>query len=228
MDSFKGVKLAVWDLDGTIIDSYGVYVSILKEATTLSGLQMPTEDTIRHNFHGSLEESFKGMLNMVDGDAVIILINDFLRIQEDYYHKPEEHVFDDARTLAARLKDLGVQQVVATNREHAGRASGSPHYLIDNTSMHDYISLVIAGEEASERKPSPNVLANVPGIADLQPHEIVVIGDQFVDAQLAQNLGSRAIIVNRNPDPVPHLEVFGDNPEFLTVVSSLDEVLHSN
>jgi len=39
----------------------------------------------------------------------------------------------------------------------------------------------------------------------LQPHELLVVGDQFVDAQLALNIGAQAVLVARDGE-IPHLE----------------------
>ncbi len=224
MSDLGAIKLAIWDLDGTIIDSFGVFAAILTEAAELSGRTVPDEETMRHNFHGSLDESIKSVLNLVDDDDVVVLLNDFLRIQVDYYANPEEHLFPDVPALAKRLHDLGARQIVVTNREHKGRGNASPRYLIEHSSMKQYIELVIPGEATSARKPDTSVLAGVEGIRELQGSEILVIGDQFVDAKLADNLDAHAIIVNRNPDPVPHLDELGENPSFMTVVDSLDEV----
>lgn len=223
MNSLEGVKLAVWDLDGTLIDSYRVFRDVLVEAADLSGRTIPSEDVIRHNFHGSLDESIKGAFDMVDGEDFVVLLNDFLRIQERYYSQPEEHIFADARALVSRLGAMGVKQVVATNREHQGRGSASPHYLIENSSLKPFFEQVIPSDEAPARKPDARVLANVPELSELSPEQILVVGDQFVDATLAQNLGSRAVIVNRSDEPVPHMETFAD-ARFITMVSSLEEV----
>jgi phosphoglycolate phosphatase-like HAD superfamily hydrolase len=59
---------------------------------------------------------------------------------------------------------------------------------------------------------------------DLNPREVVVIGDQFVDAQLALNIGARAILIRRNGD-IPHLDsLVNSNEEDITIVDNLEEV----
>ena len=224
MKDIGAIKLAIWDLDGTIIDSFGVFAAILKEAAELSGRTLPDEQTMRHNFHGSLDASIKSVLDMVDGDDLVVILNDFLRVQVDYYKHPEEHLFPDALALAKRLHSQGARQIVVTNREHKGRGNASPRYLIENSSMKQFIELVIPGEVTAVHKPDPGVMAGVQGIDQLDGSDILVIGDQFVDAKLADNLGAHAIIVNRNPEPVPHLSELGEKPDFMTLVSSLDEV----
>ncbi|MDB5170109.1 MAG: putative phosphoglycolate phosphatase [Candidatus Saccharibacteria bacterium] len=224
MTQLNGVKLVIWDLDGTLIDSYGVYAAILKEAAELSGLAMPDEQTLRHNFHGSLDQTLKDSLNMVDGEAFTKLLNDFLTVQENYYQKPEEHLHLDALRLAEQLTAKQVYQVVVTNRAHVGRGNASPRRLVSLSSLKNHINEIICGDDTTYGKPDARVLDALEQASGLQGSEIVVIGDQFVDAQLAQNLGGQAIIVNRGDEPVPHLAELGDDTPFLEVVSSLDEV----
>ena len=222
MIDLEKVKLVVWDLDGTLIDSFGVYRDILKEATTLSGLPMPDDETLRHNFHGSLDQTIQDTLKLVQGEAFEKVMNDFLKVQEDYYLEPESHIHKDALRLAERLS--GRPQVVVTNRHHAGRGNASPHYLVEHSSLKKYITDVIPGDEAPVPKPDAGVLINIKVAQTVKGEEILVVGDQFVDALLAKNLGAQAVIVNRGDDEVPHLEQLGDDLSFLHIVASLDEV----
>lgn len=224
MIDVSGVKLVIWDLDGTLIDSFGVYAEIIQEAATLSGLPVPSEAVMRHNFHGSLDQTIKDTFDMVDGESFDILLNDFLRVQEDYYSHPEEHLFTDAKRLIEQFAKLGITQVIATNRAHAARGSASPRYLVANSSLRRYITDLVCGDETDHHKPDPKVLAGIPAAQGLQGSQIVVIGDQVVDAQLAQNLGGQAILVNRGDGMVPHLERLGEDKKFLLEVSSLDQV----
>ena len=226
MHSLINVKLAIWDLDGTIIDSYGVFLAVVTEAAELSGHVVPDAETIRHNYHGTLDATLKAIFNMVDNEiAAEQLLNDFLRIQERYYEHPDEHIFPDALHLAARLHEQGIDQVVVTNRAHEGRGTASPRYLIAHSKMQPFIKDFVCGDDAPVNKPDAAVLQYLQQpLQAIEPSEMIVIGDQYVDAQLARNLGCDAILTNRNPEPIPHLEQLGDEIEFLHIVSSLDEV----
>lgn len=217
--------MVVWDMDGTIIDSYGVFSAVVKEAAELSGKPVPSEETIKHNFHGTLDETITAIFNMVDDEATAaVLMDDFLRIQERYYQRPDEHVFEDSYNLAKRLHAMGIDQVVATNRKHEGRGTASPRYLIGNSKMRSFISDIACGDEVEFGKPNPLVLANLAVAQGRRGDEMIVIGDQFVDAKLAQNLGCKAILVSRHPEPIPHLDELGDYLKTIQIVSSLDEV----
>ncbi|HUC87702.1 MAG TPA: HAD hydrolase-like protein [Candidatus Binatia bacterium] len=51
------VKGIVWDLDGTLINSFNLFEQIIAEIVKESGHPMPTHEYMLHNFHGSLEET---------------------------------------------------------------------------------------------------------------------------------------------------------------------------
>ena len=53
---------------------------------------------------------------------------------------------------------------------------------------------------------------------------VLVIGDQFVDAEFARNLKGRAVLICRDGEPV-HLDRLSDGWEdHVDIVKSLDEV----
>lgn len=217
-------QLLIWDLDGTLIDSFAIYAAILAEAAELSGLSMPDEQKLLHNFHGSLDDSIKNALDLVEGDAFSKVLNDFLKVQEKYYQEPESHVYKDALTLAERAQAAGCRQVLVTNRAHAGRGNASPRYLVGHSSLKKYITDIICGDEAPYRKPDSRVLGQFLGQHTYSPEAMLVVGDQFVDAALAGNLQCQAVLVNRNPEPIAHLERLGHSHDFVKVVSSLEMV----
>lgn len=226
MNDYGAVKLVVWDFDGTLIDSYAVYAEILREAAALRGVEAPTDEVMHHNFHGSLDESIKAAFDMVEGEAFSTILNDFLRLQENYYNEPEQHIYADALALMKRFDDAGIKQIVATNREHKGRGTASPRHIIEHSSLKAYVDDVVCGEEGAAKKPDAQVLAYVPATQELTGAHMLVIGDQFVDAQLASNLGAQAIIVNRNDQPVPHLEPLVEQwQSSVRIVASLDDII---
>lgn len=225
MENLSGLKLAIWDLDGTIIDSFGVFSAVVKEAAMLAGREVPSEEHIVHNFHGTLDETIAAIFQLADNEADLqVLLNDFLRIQEDYYAHPDEHILEDSFNLAKRLASQNVAQIVVTNRAHENRGTASPRYLIENSCMKPFIADFVCGDDAPVRKPDAAVIADTPLAHGLKGDEIIVIGDQFVDAKLAQNLSARAVLVDRSSRGIPHLHELGEDVSFMKIVNSLDEV----
>lgn len=220
------IKAIAWDFDGTLIDSFRIVKEIVDEIAEAEGLTPITEEFLLKNFHGLMRDTLHIALggNLTDA-ALNRYMEMFLEKQIRYYESFDEHLIQDAMALLERAKKADLQQVIVTNREHKGRGNASPQYLVDNSVMKDAIGHVIAGDRYEHRKPDPKVLMPYLEENGLLASEIIVIGDQFVDGLLAINLGTKAILVTRYGNEIPHLEQLGDGwEEHVTIVSSLHDV----
>ncbi len=192
---FSGIETVLWDLDGTLLDSFGIFRDLVSELLPRHNLSVPDEVALRHNFHGPLEHSIAGAAGLTaDNPVVQQIAADFLTQQDSRYEIVEEHLLPDALGLAKSLAVQGITQMLVTNRAHEGRLRASPRHIVANSSLHPCISRIICGDDTHHRKPDPRVLN---GLA-IVPAKTLVIGDQFVDAEFAHNLQARALIVNRH------------------------------
>ncbi len=217
------VKTLIWDLDGTLIDSFEIYAEILAEAVRLNSLVMPDKSVLKINFHGSLEDSITQSLGLSDEVIIVKLLQDFLRVQERFYAMPDEHLFEDALQLARRAHVAGLRQILVTNRAHQDRGNASPRYIVDHSQLAGMIEYIVCGDEVEYRKPDARVLDSACADLGLELSSCLIVGDQFVDAQLAHNLGLNAILVDREEAGIAHLGSLHDDARY-TVVASLDTV----
>lgn len=221
---FTGIKTIIWDLDGTLLDSFGIFVTAMEEILPHHGIDFPGEDIIAANYHGSLQDAVRGSvqreLTAEEENAIIV---EFLSLQDSQYEIIEGHLFKDAEALVARAHAAGIRQVLVTNRDHEGRNNASPRSIVAHSELKKYIDLVICGDDSEHRKPKPAVLGDF--AAGLVPEETLVIGDQYVDAEFAYNLGSAAILVTRNGQQPHHLDKLKhDWQSHVTLVQTLDDV----
>lgn len=221
---FKGVKGIVWDLDGTLLDSFGIFERVIADVVQESGHVMPSREFMLANYHGSLEETVQRLLGLDSAEELAAVIASFLEKQQHHYAGDlETHLFQDASTLAQQAAKLGLHQILITNREHAGRGNASPKFIIAATVLADCIHEVYPGDEVDYRKPDRRSVGDWMERYALTPKEVLVIGDQFVDAQLAINLGARAILIKRAGD-IPNLDPLARNHPDLTIVDNLNDV----
>ena len=221
--NLRDKDVIIWDLDGTILDSIGVLKDGLAEVLPKYGHKLPSDEAFRANFHGSLQDTIGNTLDHVSGDEIQAIIADFLVIQDGYYEVVSDHIHPDALDFAARAHAAGKQQVLVTNRAHVGRLKASPRSIVAHSALKDYIDTVICGDDSEHKKPQPEVLGQL--LAKLDAQRVVVIGDQFVDAKFAHNLGASAILVDRQGEGIPHLDTLDDTVhDKYVVVSSLNEV----
>jgi phosphoglycolate phosphatase-like HAD superfamily hydrolase len=222
------IETIVWDLDGTLLDSFGIYQEILGKVFRAHGIIKPTEIILRNNHHGTLQESISNILHDMEYEAdeaeIERLHREFLLEETTYMDEVDSHLYPDAAALCQKMHQAGLYQIIVTNRIHGHeRQNASPKTMIQNSQLRDYIDDVICGDDSEHRKPKREVLVPAFGEHLIKFENSVVIGDQFVDAAFARNLDVRAILVQR-ASQIAHLEKLGNWQDFVSIVSTLDEV----
>lgn len=223
----NATKAILWDLDGTILDSPRLMRILVDELADSYSLERPADEKIAQNFHGSLSETLGNILGVTDQDNLVAMLGTFLVNQEHHYESIESHLLSDAVELMGRASTAGLKQAIVTNREHVGRGTASPRAIAKHSPLSEHISEVISGDDfALFRKPDPRIVEKVLTKWSVLPSEVVVIGDQFVDVQLAFNLGTQAIIVSRGSDELINSHHLPNGwEESVSVVRSLHDVV---
>lgn len=221
----ENVKGIIWDLDGTLLDSFGIFEQVIADIVQESGHIMPTREHIRNNYHGSLKETVQQVLGLQSAEELDMAIDSFLKKQEHHYADDlGAHLFKDTTMLAQQAAAQGIHQLLVTNRDHQGTGNASPRTIIAATVLADCIHEIHPGDEVAYRKPDPRAVGDWMINHNIAPQELVVIGDQFVDAQLALNIGARAILIKRNGD-IPHLlHCTHQDLDDIAIVDDLEEV----
>ena len=106
--------------------------------------------------------------------------------------------------LAQAAAKKGIHQLVVTNRAHEGRGAASPKAIVAATVLADCIHEVYPADEVAYRKPDKRSVQPWLEMYGLNAATVIVIGDQFVDAQLALDLCARSILINLHGE-LPHL-----------------------
>jgi phosphoglycolate phosphatase-like HAD superfamily hydrolase len=205
MIKLQKIELIIWDLDGTLLNSFDAHVDVATQVLRKHGLQVPTRGDMERHFHGKLRDSIAGLVGDVGEDKLDELLRDFLIVDNAYIENVDDHLFPDAVALCKKVHELGIRQVLVTNRAHGkDRGNASPRTIVKNSQLSEYIDVVLCGDEVTFHKPDPRVL-NASDLV-INPEHTLVIGDQFVDAQFAHNLGANSVIVRRDGSAVPHLD----------------------
>jgi phosphoglycolate phosphatase-like HAD superfamily hydrolase len=224
----SGVKTIVWDLDGTLLDSFGIYRACLNDVLREKGRPEAPEEILRNNHHGHIEESVAGVLQdmgqEVTADEMAEIMRAFFVLDNAYIKDVDHHLFKDAVDLAERFHKAGMRQVVVTNRPHGvDRGNGSPRNLVANSRLRDVITDVICGDDSAYRKPHRECLEARFGTTLEGLGTILVVGDQFVDAEFANNIGCKAILASRT-GAIAHIDRLDGWERYVNVVPSLYDV----
>jgi len=193
-------RLALFDCDGTLVDSQANICRAMEEAFVLARLEPPTRDAIRRMVGLSLVEVVAGLLPEADGAQHHAIAADYkaaffsLRASGAM---AEEPLFEHMAETLATLRDTGWTLGVATGKSDRGLA----HILAQHGLTDHFVTLQTADRHPS--KPHPSMIEAAMGEAAALPEHTVMIGDTSYDMLMARAAGVRALGVAWGYHP-PH------------------------
>ncbi len=184
------IKLAVFDCDGTLVDSQANICRAMEEAFLLADIPAPPHAAIRRIVGLSLVEAIRALLPHADDAQHRRMAADykdaFFRLRTSGA-MTEEPLFEGIAGVIDRLTDDGWRLGVATGKSDRGLA----HILAHHGLSDRFVTLQTADRHPS--KPDPAMLLAAMDEAGAEPHMTAMIGDTSFDMAMAKAAGARAI-----------------------------------
>ncbi len=187
------VKLAVFDCDGTLIDSQVNILRAMASTFNRHGLVPPPEHATRRIVGLSLVEAMQALLPDAEPALHASLAQDykhaFQQLRADKTLDPEP-LYDGIADTLDHLRDNGWLLGVATGKSDRGLALALAHHGIAD----HFITLQTADRHPS--KPHPSMLWTALADAGATSGDAVIIGDTVFDMAMGANAGVRAVGVD--------------------------------
>lgn len=182
MSKFKAI---LWDFDGVLFDShsfitncmlyilhrYGIFVN---EKWLSDMLKISTTTTMNH-----LQRKF----HLTDEMAT--------KIKEQFYTDIDDAGLDTntepmagAKEVLKYIQDIGIKNFIFTNRRFR-----AVHHLLKKYNMEDYFNEIRVSDGLMPRKPNPDAILDIMKVYQLEPTDILSIGDRGIDHQTAMAAG---------------------------------------
>lgn len=182
-------KLAIFDMDGTILDTLDDLTDSINYALSYCGFPEHTKDDVRR-FVGN------GILNLVKRSVPINVgkedIEKVFQIFKGYYTlhcrdktRPYSGIVDVIKTL----KEKGYLIAVVSNKADFAVQELCQRYF---SGIIDY---AVGEREGIKKKPAPDSVMSVMKALNVRPEESIYIGDSEVDIATAKNAGICCITV---------------------------------
>ncbi|MBS3960551.1 MAG: HAD-IA family hydrolase [Sandarakinorhabdus sp.] len=184
------MRLAVFDCDGTLVDSQANIIRAMADSFGRMGLADPDPDAVRRVVGLSLVEAMRALLPEAEPALHMRLADDyklaFQRLRADQKLDPEP-MFDGVKQLLLELEAEGWLLAVATGKSDRGLNLCLAHHGIRD----HFVSLQTADRHPS--KPDPAMLLACLSDAGVEPGAAFIIGDTSFDMGMGVAAGVTAI-----------------------------------
>ncbi|MBP7863721.1 HAD family hydrolase [bacterium] len=208
-------KLAIFDFDGTLVDSAPGIIEIMKKVG------------IEYNLNNNIIDHWSTLIGVpLDQQARLILPGEHpamhAQLVDRYrvlYNLQNIELCPPFPGLLGMLKTLRERGIITTIASSKRKEIIQP--ILDHHDLNHYFDMVLGAGEVSQHKPSPEAVHHTLQKHRMQNHEAVVIGDSIFDLEMARNAGVDSIGVTTGVHKEHELREA--NP--VSVVGSLDDVL---
>lgn len=181
------IRLVIFDLDGTLIDSRIDITNALNYALEpYPFAQLSVEETVK-----MVGEGITRLIEKIMGEGNASMKADVTERFLAYY---TEHVLDYTREYPGvrdTLERLGSCQkaVISNKRESLSRKA------LEGLGLLHYFSVIIGSDTTRERKPSPVPILKVLSELHMRPGEAVIVGDSNYDVDAGKAAGITTVAV---------------------------------
>ena len=180
----------IWDLDGTLLDSYDVIVTSLKTIYLEQGIELDEKEILKE----VISESVASFIAKMEREHGI----NFEDLREHYIEISRTKIMTikaikHAKELLTYLNSHGVSNYVYTHR------GITTETILKNIDLYDEFIEIVTNLNHFKRKPDPEGLNYLVNKYHLDKDDTYYVGDRIIDIECASNAGIKSILYLPEP-----------------------------
>jgi len=182
-----GIKLIIFDLDGTLVDTSIDITNALNYALKPYGMkELTVEDTIK-----MVGEGITKLVEKILVDEKSQLRDTIIERFLDYYSKhliDHSSVYPHVRETLEKLNGYK-KAVISNKREYLSTE------LLEKLDLLKYFDLVVGSDTTSEKKPSSIPVIHALSKLDVNHNETIIVGDSNNDIEAGKKANIKTVAV---------------------------------
>ena len=174
----------IWDLDGTLLDSYEAILSGIEETFGQFAIPYDKEKVREFILRYSVQDLLEQVAEERKLDAEVL---NQVRAQSLSEKNAQVVLMPGAREVLAWADEAGIQQFVYT---HKGENAFT---ILRDLGLECYFTEILTSQSGFARKPSPEAATYLLDKYKLDPRDTYYIGDRILDVEFAQNSSIQSI-----------------------------------
>ena len=174
----------IWDLDGTLLDSYEAILSGIEETFGQFSIPYDKEKVREFILKFSVQDLLEQVAEERKLDAEVL---NQVCAQSLAEKNAQVVLIPGARKVLAWADEAGIQQFVYTHK------GDNAFTILRDFGLECYFTEILTNQSGFARKPSPEAATYLLDKYKLDPRTTYYIGDRTLDVEFAQNSGIQSI-----------------------------------
>ena len=180
-------RAVLFDLDGTLVDSYAALTDAVNHARRADGLHDLSPARIRAIVGDGLEKLLQRAFERADVPRRLV---ETFETRYDEVCCEQSRILDDVESTLERLSALGVEMAVCTNKPTVFSKK-----ILDFLALSHHFRAIVGPDLAGARKPDARHLLLTLEAVRCAREETLFVGDMPVDVRAARNSGIDVAVV---------------------------------
>lgn len=185
MNNFYNNICFLWDLDGTLIDSYKVITSSIEIILNNMNIRISYEnirkEVTEHSvgyFLENISSNYKLSLDELTKNSHKLINSRYLEVEP----------IKNAKEILEHLTFLGIKNFIYT---HKGKSTFD---ILNNLEMSRYFTEILTIEDGFQRKPNPEAINYLISKYNMNRNSTYYVGDRKLDIESANNANIKSIL----------------------------------
>jgi len=168
----------IWDLDGTLLDSYEAILSGIEETFAQFSIPYDKEQVREFILKFSVQDLF---VQVAEERKLDVEVLNQVRAQSLAEKNAQVVLMPGAREMLAWADQVGIQQFVYTHK------GDNAFTILRDLGLESHFTEILTSQSGFARKPSPEAAIYLLDKYQLNPDNTYYIGDRTLDVEFAQN-----------------------------------------